>query len=68
MRTHILVDSELLRHARKLTGLNTNRAVVEEALRQLMQLRGQKGVRSLRGRIHWDGDLTASREGRHGRS
>lgn len=68
MRTHILVDAELVRRARKLTGLKTNRAVVEEALRRLVQLREQEGVRSLRGKIHWEGDLTSSREGRNGSS
>jgi Arc/MetJ family transcription regulator len=66
MRTHILVDAKLVRRARKLTGPRTNRAVVEEALRRLMQLQQQKRVRSLRGRIQWQGDLVASREGRNG--
>jgi Arc/MetJ family transcription regulator len=66
MRTHILVDAELVRRARKLTGPRINRAAMEEALRRLVRLQQQKRVRSLRGRIQWEGDLVASREGRNG--
>lgn len=38
MRTHVLVDAELVRRAKKLTGLKTNRAVAEEGLRLLVEL------------------------------
>jgi len=64
MRTNIVLDDELLERARKLTGLTTKRAVVEEALRLLVKLREQEGVRSLRGRLRWEGDLSQMREGR----
>ena len=33
MRTNILIDDELIERARKLTGLATKRAIVDEALR-----------------------------------
>jgi len=64
MRTNIVLDDELLERARRLTGLTTKRAVVEEALRLLVKLREQEGVRSLRGRLRWEGDLSQMREGR----
>lgn len=64
MRTNIVIDDQLLAEAMASTGLKTKRAVVEEALRTLVALRAQEGVRSLRGRLRWEGDLHALREGR----
>jgi len=46
------------------TGLKTKRAVIEEALRTLVQLRAQERVRALRGKLQWEGDLEVLREGR----
>ena len=64
MRTNIVLDDKLIRRAKKVTGLSTKRAVVEEALRVLVRLREQEGARSLRGKLHWEGDLSALRKGR----
>ena len=64
MRTNIVIDDELLRRARDLSGLPTKKAVVEEALRTLVQLREQERVLSLRGKIGWDGNLAAMRQSR----
>jgi hypothetical protein len=33
----------------------------------LIQTRGQKSIRRLRGKVIWEGDLDASREGRVGK-
>jgi hypothetical protein len=38
--------------------------VVEEALHLLIQTRDQGGVRRLRGKVSWEGDLSSSRLGR----
>jgi len=46
------------------SGARTKRAAVEEGLRLLIQTRGQKSIRRLRGKVTWEGDLEASREGR----
>jgi hypothetical protein len=35
--------------------------VVEEALRVLIRLREQEGVRDLRGKLAWEGDLAVVR-------
>ena len=64
MRTNIVIDNSLMRQAMKATGLSTKKAVVEEGLRLLVKVKGQEGVRRLRGKIVWEGDLSAMREGR----
>jgi Arc/MetJ family transcription regulator len=43
------------------TGIKTKRAVVEEALRTLIQLKRQEEVLALRGKLHWEGDLDQMR-------
>ncbi len=64
MRTNIVIDEELIGQAKRLTGLKTKRAVVEEALRTLIQMKEQTQVRELRGKLRWEGDLDSMREGR----
>jgi Arc/MetJ family transcription regulator len=64
VRTNVVIDDQLMAEAMASTGLKTKRAVVEEALRTLIALRAQERVRSLRGRLRWEGDLGALREGR----
>jgi len=63
-RTNIVLDDRLIEQARELMGLQTKRDIVEEALRLLVQIRRQEGVRRLRGKLHWEGDLDAMRQGR----
>jgi Arc/MetJ family transcription regulator len=43
--------------AMRASGKPTKRAVVEEALRLLVQTKRQGDVRRLKGRIRWDGNL-----------
>ena len=64
MRTNIVLDEGLIDRARKLTGNKTKKQVVQEALRLLIQLKEQEQVRSLRGKLHWEGDLDEMRQGR----
>jgi Arc/MetJ family transcription regulator len=64
MRTNVVIDDELMAQAMKQTGLKTKKAVIEEALRTLVRLKSQEQVRSLRGKLHWEGDLDAMRQGR----
>jgi Arc/MetJ family transcription regulator len=61
MRTNIDIDDRLMARAMRSSRARTKRAVVEEALRLLIQTRGQRSIRRLRGRVAWDGDLEASR-------
>jgi Arc/MetJ family transcription regulator len=64
VRTNIVIDNSLMRQAMKATGLSTKKAVVEEGLRLLIKVKGQEGIRRLRGKIEWEGDLDAMRERR----
>lgn len=64
MRTNIDIDDRLMQQALRSSGARTKRAVVEEALRLLIQTRGQRSIRRLRGKVTWEGDLSASRHAR----
>lgn len=61
MRTNIDIDDELMAEAMRAGEAKTKRGVVEEALRLLIQTRRQAGVRRLRGKVVWAGNLAASR-------
>lgn len=64
MRIDVVIDSALVAEAMKYTGLPTKKAVIEEALRTLVHLRSQEQIRSLRGKLHWEGNLDDMRESR----
>jgi len=64
MRTNIDIDDRLMREAMRSSGARTKRAVVEQALRLLIQTAAQKSIRRLRGKVAWDGNLEISRQGR----
>ncbi len=66
MRTNIDIDDDLMRAAMRASGASTKRAAVEQGLRMLIEVRGQRAVRRLRGKVKWSGDLNASRLGRTG--
>ena len=61
MRTNIVIDADLLEEAKRLTGLQTKKAVVEESLRLLVRLRRQEEVGHWRGKLQWEGDLNEMR-------
>jgi Arc/MetJ family transcription regulator len=61
MRTNIVIDDQLMRDTLRVTGLKTKREAVEEALRTLIRLRRQAGIRRFRGKLDWQGDLNAMR-------
>jgi Arc/MetJ family transcription regulator len=64
MRTNIDIDDKLMRQAMKAIGASTKKAAVEAALRKVVQLKKQEGIKKLRGKVQWAGDLDAMREGR----
>ena len=57
MQASFGIDSELLRDALQATGLSSEREVLEEGLRTLLQLRQQESLRDLYGTIEWEGNL-----------
>ena len=61
MRTNIDIDDDLMREAMRASGERTKRAVVERGLQLLIDTRAQRGIRRLRGKIKWTGDLDANR-------
>jgi Arc/MetJ family transcription regulator len=61
MRTNIEIDDKLMADTLRATGLRTKREAVELGLRTLLRLRNQAGLRRLRGRVEWRGDLEAMR-------
>jgi Arc/MetJ family transcription regulator len=64
MRTNIVLDDKLIERAQKLTGIKTKREVVDEALRTLILLREQGSIRTVRGKLKWEGDLNEQRSSR----
>lgn len=64
MRTNIVIDDELLQDALRVSGLKTKRAVVEAGLRMLLRLKRQEDILQLVGKVHWEGNLDESRQGR----
>ncbi|RMA82616.1 type II toxin-antitoxin system VapB family antitoxin [Umboniibacter marinipuniceus] len=61
MRTNIVIDDQLMANALKATGLRTKREVVEEALKLIVRQRQQQSIKSLRGKLDWQGDLNELR-------
>ncbi|MBL4868898.1 MAG: type II toxin-antitoxin system VapB family antitoxin [Pseudomonadales bacterium] len=57
MRTNIVIDDKLMDQALKASGLSTKKEVVEQGLKLLVQRKKQQSIRSLRGKIKWEGDL-----------
>lgn len=66
MPTDIVIEDELIRKAMRATGLATKRAAVQAGLRLLLQVKAQTGIRHLRGKVGWEGDLKRMRAGRVG--
>jgi Arc/MetJ family transcription regulator len=62
MRTNVDIDEELIERAMKTYQVPTKRAVVELALRRLVEGMGREEKLAMEG-TGWDGDLRAMREG-----
>ena len=61
MRTNIDIDDQLMARAMELTGLRTKRAVVDAALRELVEWRSRQKLRESFGKFPWEGDLDQMR-------
>ncbi len=62
MRTNIEIDDRLMADALKATGLQTKKEAVELGLKALIKLKRQSSIRTLRGKLKWEGDLDKMRE------
>jgi Arc/MetJ family transcription regulator len=61
MRTNIVIDEQLMKQAQAASGAKTKRETVEQGLKALITLQKQREIRSLRGKLKWEGDLDAMR-------
>lgn len=61
MRTNIVIDDRLMKCAMRASGATTKREAVEKGLRLLAQMKKQEKIRTLRGKLRWEGDLDAMR-------
>jgi Arc/MetJ family transcription regulator len=64
MRTNIDIDDKVIREVQELTGARTKREAVDFALRELLARHRRLDILKIRGKVHWEGDLEANREGR----
>jgi Arc/MetJ family transcription regulator len=64
MRTNIEIDDKLIAEARRITGLSTKKAIVERALQELVRREREREVLEYFGKLKWEGDLDAMRQGR----
>lgn len=64
MRTNVVIDDEPMKRAMKATNLPTKKAVIDAGLRLFVEMEGQSGIRRLRGKVRWEGDLDRMRRGR----
>jgi Arc/MetJ family transcription regulator len=51
------IDDELFNKAWGFSGAKTKKGLIEEVLKTYVRLHEQAGVRSLRGKLVWEGDL-----------
>jgi len=61
MQAQIWVDEELIREARRVTGLDNDSDLVEVALRELVAHHRADALAQAFGRFPWEGDLDAMR-------
>lgn len=64
MRTNIEIDDKLMKEAMRSANTKTKKETVEAGLRMLIQIKGQEGIRKLRGKVRWEGDLDELRGAR----
>ncbi len=61
MRTNIIIDDTLMTEALGVSGYQTKKETVEEALKLLIIFKNQAKIRDFRGKLQWEGDLNLMR-------
>jgi Arc/MetJ family transcription regulator len=61
VRTNVVLDDKLMARALRASGCSTKRAAIESGLRLLIQVNSQERLRTLKGKIAWQGDLEEMR-------
>jgi Arc/MetJ family transcription regulator len=62
MRTNVVIDDHLMKKALNASGLKTKKAVIEHGLELVISLKNQRDIRSLRGKLSWQGNLDELRK------
>jgi Arc/MetJ family transcription regulator len=63
-RTNVVLDEKLVKDCIKVTGIKTQKALIDHALRELLRHEKQIEILNLKGKINWDGNLDEWRQGR----
>ena len=63
-RTNVVLDDSLVKDCIKATGIKTQKALIDHALRELLRHKNQMKILELKGNINWDGNLDEWRQGR----
>ena len=63
-RTNVVLDEKLVEDCIKATGIKTQKALIDHALRELLRHEKQIKILELKGRINWNGYLDEWRQGR----
>jgi Arc/MetJ family transcription regulator len=61
MRTNIIINDDLMASALKVSGFKTKKGAIEEGLKLLVEMQGQKAIKSFRGKLKWSGNLDRMR-------
>ena len=63
-RTNIELDQGLVNDCFKATGIKTQKALIDYALRELLRHERQSEILELKGKVTWEGSLDDWRQGR----
>ena len=63
-RTNVVLDEKLVKDCIKATGIKTQKALIDYALRELLRHEKQIEILELKGKINWNGNLDEWRQGR----
>jgi Arc/MetJ family transcription regulator len=62
-RTNVVLDDTLVEECQKATGIKTRKSLIDFALHEVLRHENQKKLLSLKGKVDWQGDLSAWRKG-----
>lgn len=61
-RTNIVLDEELVGKGMRVTGIKTQKGLIDYALRELVRRKEQKKILRFKGKVTWDEDLGSLRD------
>jgi len=64
MRTHVEIDDDVLTQVQQLGNFTTKKAAIQAALNDYLNALKRQKLLALRGKLEWQGDLSALRAAR----